>query len=353
MPAATRSQLTLTAPNGTLTLSGTSGLSFIAGDGTADGTMTFTGTIADINAALAGMSFAATANFNGAASLEIITNDQGNTGTGGAQSDTDTVAITVNPVNDAPVLDPNGFMALTTITEDATSNSGDLISAIIASGGGDRITDVDATAVEGIAIQQLTSGNGTWQYNIGSGWMDIGTVSEFSALLLRATDSVRFVPDGLNSDMGFITFNAWDQTSGTAGTKVDVSVTGGTTAFSAGLEVAAITVNAVNDAPVNTAPSGQYTAYNTSMVFSATNGNQISISDVDAGAGSVQVSLTVGHGTLTLGGTAGLTFTGGANGSASLTVTGSMTAINTALNGMTYAPTTNYRGVDTLADRHQ
>ena len=152
----------------------------------------------------------------------------------------------------------------------------------------------------------------------------------------------------MNSDTGFITFNAWDQTSGTAGTKVDVSVTGGSTAFSAGLEVAAITVNAVNDAPVNTAPSGQYTALNTSLVFSAGNGNQISISDVDAGSSSVQVSLAVVHGTLTLGGTAGLTFTGGANGSASLTVTGSMTAINTALNGMTYAPTTNYRGVDTL-----
>ena len=283
-----------------------------------------------------------TANFNGTDSFTYRAND------GTDDSNVATVSINVAAVNDAPVLDPNGFMALTTITEDATSNSGNLVAAIIASGGGDRITDADAGAVEGIAIQGLTSGNGTWQYNIGSGWTDIGTVSEANALLLRATDRVRFVPDGPNSDMGFITFNAWDQTSGMAGDKVDVSVTGGTTAFSAGLEVAAISVNAVNDAPVNTAPSGQYTAYNTSLVFSATNGNQISISDVDAGAGSVQLTLTVGHGTLTLGDTTGLTFTGGANGSASLTVTGSVTAINTALNGMTYAPTTNYRGVDTL-----
>jgi hypothetical protein len=47
-------QVTLTATNGTLTLSGTTGLSFSGGDGTADASMTFTGTITNINAALAG-----------------------------------------------------------------------------------------------------------------------------------------------------------------------------------------------------------------------------------------------------------------------------------------------------------
>ena len=43
------------------------------------------------------------------------------------------------------------------------NDGGDLISAIIASDGGDRITDVDP-GLEGIAIGNLTSGNGTWQY---------------------------------------------------------------------------------------------------------------------------------------------------------------------------------------------
>src|SRR5205823_13686296 len=76
-------QVTLTATNGTLTLSGLSGLSFTVGDGTADATMTFTGTVANINAALAGMSFLGNSNYNGAgASVQIVTNDQGNTGSG-------------------------------------------------------------------------------------------------------------------------------------------------------------------------------------------------------------------------------------------------------------------------------
>ena len=89
-------QVTLTATNGTLNLSGTRGLTFTPpADGTADTEMTFTGTVADINAALEGMTFVADANFTGAASVQIIVDDLGNTGTGGAQSDTDTVNITV------------------------------------------------------------------------------------------------------------------------------------------------------------------------------------------------------------------------------------------------------------------
>ena len=66
----------------------------------------------------------------------------GDQGTGGAKQCTGSVTVTIVAVNDAPVLDNSGTMTLTTITEDQTTNSGDLVSAIIASAGGDRITDV-------------------------------------------------------------------------------------------------------------------------------------------------------------------------------------------------------------------
>jgi hypothetical protein len=91
-------QVTLTATNGTITLSTTSGLTFSAGDGTADSTMTFTGSATDINSALNGLTFTPSPNFYGGASLSITTNDQNFTGSGGAQSDTDSVTITVRPV---------------------------------------------------------------------------------------------------------------------------------------------------------------------------------------------------------------------------------------------------------------
>ena len=87
-------QVTLTASQGTVTLAGTTGLTFICGDGAADASMTFTGTLADINTALNDLSFQPLANFTGAAALTISTNDLGNTG-GSAKIDTDTVAITV------------------------------------------------------------------------------------------------------------------------------------------------------------------------------------------------------------------------------------------------------------------
>ena len=139
-------------------------------------------------------------------------------GDGGTSANYDTT-VTVSGVNDAPVLDNSGTMTFTSITEDDTNNSGQTVASVIASAGGDRITDTDSGASEGIAITSLSSGSGTWQYNTGSGWTNIGTVSESSALLLRAIDSIRFVPDGEGADSGSISFRAWDQTSGTAGTK--------------------------------------------------------------------------------------------------------------------------------------
>jgi hypothetical protein len=90
-------QLTLTATHGGLSLSGTTGLTFTAGDGSADATMTFHGTLADVNAALEGMSFAPALHFSGAASIQITTDDQGAAGSGGALIDTDAISVAVQP----------------------------------------------------------------------------------------------------------------------------------------------------------------------------------------------------------------------------------------------------------------
>ncbi|MEZ6078116.1 MAG: LamG-like jellyroll fold domain-containing protein [Pirellulaceae bacterium] len=167
----------------------------------------------------------------------------------GAATDTDSVAITVTAVNDAPVLDNSGFLSLTTITENDTNNAGNTVAQILASDSGNPITDGDAGAVEGIAIFSTGGANGTWQYNTGAGWTDVGTVSVTSSLLLRSTDSLRYVPNGLDGDTGSIVFCAWDQTTGTAGSKVDTSSYGGTTAFSDATDSAIISVTSINDAP--------------------------------------------------------------------------------------------------------
>src|SRR5262249_24618987 len=87
-------KVTLSVTHGTLPLSGTNGLTFSAGDGSADATMTFTGAIPDVNAALDGLSDAPDAAFSGLASLTITTDDQGNFGVGGPRSATSGVSVT-------------------------------------------------------------------------------------------------------------------------------------------------------------------------------------------------------------------------------------------------------------------
>ncbi len=86
--------VTVAVTNGTFSLSGIAGLTFTTGDGTADATMTFSGTAAAINTALAGASYIPTADYNGSAQLTLTTND------GAAPPVVNTVAITVGAVAD-------------------------------------------------------------------------------------------------------------------------------------------------------------------------------------------------------------------------------------------------------------
>ena len=98
------SVVTLVATNGTLTASPGA---TIVGNGTAN--VQLSGTNVAINTSLEGLVFNPTANYNGAAQISMTTNDQGNTGTGGAQQDVDVIAITVTAVNDQPVVNAATF----------------------------------------------------------------------------------------------------------------------------------------------------------------------------------------------------------------------------------------------------
>ncbi|WP_319496867.1 DUF4347 domain-containing protein [uncultured Cohaesibacter sp.] len=89
-------EVTLSATDGSISLSGTAGLSFSLGDGVADASMIFQGTTAAINTALDGLTFTPTANYSGIASIAILTDDLGNSGSGGAQVDSDLIEIDVS-----------------------------------------------------------------------------------------------------------------------------------------------------------------------------------------------------------------------------------------------------------------
>ena len=67
-----------------------------------DATVTVTGKLADLNAALEGLGFTPEANHEGAAQLTIILNDGGASGSGGALQTQAIVPINVLPQNDRP-----------------------------------------------------------------------------------------------------------------------------------------------------------------------------------------------------------------------------------------------------------
>ena len=135
------------------------------------------------------------------------------------------------------------------------------------------------------------------------------------------------------------TFQVQDD-GGTSNGGVDLDPTPNTFTFN---------VTAVSDPPVNSVPGAQSTNEDTTKVFSAANGNAISITDLDAGGANNQVTLSVTHGTLTLASTSGLTFVSGDGTSdATMTLRGTASAINTALNGLSFSPTANYNGSATL-----
>ncbi|GAA4443733.1 VCBS domain-containing protein [Novipirellula rosea] len=249
----------------TLTTATGGNLSAISGGGvtiggSGSGTLTLTGTLANLNTYLDTASniqyLHSTANLNGnnADTITVTVNDNGNTGTGGGSDiNLGTVNVDITAVNDAPELDNSETFTLTDITEDQTNNSGNTVASIIASLSGNRITDVDASPSEGIAIRSISGGNGTWQYSLdGSTWTDVGTVTTSTSLLLRSSDYLRYVPDAMNADTSSVSFVAWDQTTGTEGTKVNTTATGGSTAFSDNVGLAQVTVTAENDAPTIT-----------------------------------------------------------------------------------------------------
>ena len=171
----------------------------------------------------------------------------------------DTASIVVTAVNDAPTLDNAGDLTLVDVAESDANPAGDSVASILASAGGDPIADVDAGALQGIAVTSAFDSNGSWQYSTDNGtiWTAFGPVSDASAVLLDTAARVRFVPDtGYVGPAGDLAFRAWDQSTGANGqTGIDASSSGLTTAFSVGVETVATNVSALNAAPVLT-PSG-------------------------------------------------------------------------------------------------
>ena len=217
-----------------------------------------------------------------------------------------TITIDIDGLNDAPVL-AAGVGNFADVSINDINNDGDLVSALI----NGQISDVDDGSVEGIAITGTmigAGGSGKFQFSIddGDNWSDIGAVSDSSALVLRPTDRVRFVPDTMTFIGGNISFRAWDQTALTAasvGTRIDASTNGGTSPFSADTRISTVVVaNLVKDGDDIIFTAGDtgemndvkvtYDAATNELVFSDSNGN-VFTSTAGPGGGTNEVRVVV------------------------------------------------------------
>ncbi|MGQ0800600.1 MAG: Ig-like domain-containing protein [Pseudomarimonas sp.] len=257
------------------------------------------------------LTYTPAANANGVATITLRLDDDGGTANGGVnQSPTQTFTITVNAINDAP-----GFMAgpNQSVTEDA---------------GAQTVTPW----ATGINAGPLDEAGQTLTFNI---------TANTNAALFSAAPAV--------SPAGALTYTPAADASGVATITLTLSDDGPgappPNANTSAAQTFTITVNAVNDAPVNTVPGAQTTGDGTSLVFSTANTNAISIVDFDAAAGIVQVSFGTGaaaNGALTLANPGGALTTLTGNGTEQVTATGTLTALNAALNGpggsLTYTP---------------
>ncbi|WP_020473864.1 CAP domain-containing protein [Zavarzinella formosa] len=157
-----------------------------------------------------------------------------------------TMSQTINPVNDAPVLNITPSPTLAPVSGPIGSITQTTVAALL----GSSVTDVDAGAVRGMAIIGVTRSTAyVWEYSTDGGttWLNLSLASVTSARLLRDTDliRVRTLTAVANPLAARIIFRAWDQTQGTAGGMYNISTSarfGGTTAFSLAADAATTTV---------------------------------------------------------------------------------------------------------------
>ncbi len=229
--------------------------------------------------------------------------------------------------NQAPVVDLNGagagFDAAASWTE---GGGGVLLAPAITLSDADSATLTGATVTIGTGfvagdllrmsggLSGTTASGITFSYNAGTGVMTLSgsaTVADYQAAL--ATLSFK----SSNNDPG---------------TARDITVVVNDGAASSAVAHINLAITATNDAPINGVSGPQLGNVGNSIEFAVGNGNGLTVSDADAGAGIVRVKLATDSATMILASTAGLTVTG--DGTGLVIMTGTVAAINTALDGL-------------------
>ncbi|MEM5474669.1 VCBS domain-containing protein, partial [Hoeflea sp. AS60] len=238
--------ITLAVDEGGLTATaGDSGVTIVSGNGT--GSVLISGTIAQLNAFLGSGGSSNLVYLNdsdtpaASATLSLTIDDGGNTGAGGALTDTATVTFAITEVNDAPVMAP--VTQPTAIVEITDASAQD----IAAVSGTLSVTDVDSsdnlTAQAGVPVISWSGGVLTAAQQsaltgaLASGALTLGTAASNGGVV-----GIGYSWDPASADLDFLASGQ------TLTISYDVTVSDGTA--TSGSQKLTFTIDGTNDAPV-------------------------------------------------------------------------------------------------------
>ncbi|MCA9141617.1 MAG: tandem-95 repeat protein [Planctomycetaceae bacterium] len=363
---------------------------------------TFSGTPAEVTTTLNSITYTPVANSNAAATLNISANDGGLTGT-------KSVAITINPVNDPPVNVINGLGTPPAVTVSNvgthTFPSGTFQVTDVDAGSSLNVTVsvLHGTLTSGGNTGASLSFSGSSPVNIGSIVYDPtdgytgsdtltimssdGTLTDTDTVALtvappqfpfvigdtytstEGAGTITLTPSPLNNDLkdSGATLTATPASGSTAqggsftisgstftytppadenffGTDTftytieqDAAHTPSSTGNTNSTGTVTIEIQGVNDVPTLTVPGAQTVSEDPQSPLSITG---ITVADVDGD--TLTVTLNVSNGSLS-------SVAPIARSGASLTLSGTAANVNTALAGLTYSPTSNFNGSDSVA----
>ena len=249
-------------------------------------------------------------------------------------SNTARSTITVAALNDAPVI--GGAGSTHSYSENAAAVT---LEPVL------TVTDADDTQIASGSVTisaGFTAGDTlTWtnqvgitaNYNGATGVLSLSgaaSLTTYQALLRSVAYSSTSDDPSAISASRTITWSLTDANSDSVGAATGTATT-------------TVNITAINDPPVNTVPGAQATVVSVPLTFSSGNGNLISVADAEAG--TIQVTLSVTSGTVTLSGIAGLSFSfsdgngvGAGDGTADalMRFRGTQAAVNAALAGMSF-----------------
>jgi hypothetical protein len=307
-------------------LAETDGLTFEDGASDGDSTLSFTGTVSDLNTALDGLTYTPNDGFNGEDKLSVSASDPGLPS--GHNTASASVAITVSSPLTIDVPDAQCTEADTDLTFSADDDNG--ITIEDSESNDDEIT-VSLSVDDGILTLAQTDG-----LTFETGGANGTGALIFTGVLSDINDAL----DGLTYTPG-PGFNGDDLLS------ISASTEGAGDGDNANIATASVAITVVSPLSIN-APDAESTNTGVAVTFSTANSNAITISDSESSADPLTVSLTAEDGTLELATTDGLTIVAGDDSTDAMTFTGTLGDVNTALDVLIYTPESGFEGDDTL-----